>query len=135
MAEYFRFELVSPERLLVSLDVESVVIPGSEGEMTVMARHAPVMTTIKPGVLTLTEAGGRADKFVVFGGFADITPEACTVLAESAVNVADINRADLERRIKNAREDLDDAKDGDGRARAVEYLDQLTTLHGAILPA
>src|SRR5690606_16116904 len=102
MAEAFKFELVSPERLLVSEEVESVIIPGSDGEMTVMARHAPVMTTIKPGVVTVRPVSGAEERYVVFGGFADILPEGCTVLAESAVAVKDIDRADLARRISDA---------------------------------
>ncbi len=69
MAESFTFELVSPERLLVSEQVESVVIPGSEGEMTVMANHAPVMSTIKPGVVTVKTASGKEERFVVFRRF------------------------------------------------------------------
>ncbi|RWH52668.1 MAG: F0F1 ATP synthase subunit epsilon, partial [Mesorhizobium sp.] len=64
MAEAFKFELVSPERLLVSEQVESVVIPGAEGEMTVMAQHAPVMTTIKPGVVTVKTAAGKEERYV-----------------------------------------------------------------------
>jgi F-type H+-transporting ATPase subunit epsilon len=135
MAEAFQFELVSPERLLVSEQVESVVIPGAEGEMTVMARHAPVMTTIKPGVVTVKAASGATERYVVFGGFADILPEGCTLLAESAVAVKDIDRADLARRIQEAREDVSDAKDGDERTKAEQFLEQLTTLEGAILPA
>ncbi|WP_292246285.1 F0F1 ATP synthase subunit epsilon, partial [Mesorhizobium sp.] len=94
MAEAFKFELVSPERLLVSEEVESVVIPGAEGEMTVMALHAPVMTTIKPGVVTVKTVGGKEERYVVFGGFADIVASGCTLLAESAVAVGDIDRAD-----------------------------------------
>ncbi len=85
MAEAFQFELVSPERLLVSEQVEFVVIPGAEGEMTVMANHAPVMTTIKPGVVTVKTAAGATERYCVFGGFADILPTGCTLLAESAV--------------------------------------------------
>ena len=135
MAETFKFELVSPERLLVSEEVASVVIPGTEGEMTVMAQHAPVMTTVKPGVVTVNQAGGGSERYVVFGGFADILPEGCTLLAESAVAVGDIDREDLARRIQEAREDLDDAKDDDSRTRAEQFLHQLTTLEGAILPA
>lgn len=80
MAESFNFELVSPERLLVSADVTAVVIPGTDGEMTVMAQHAPVMTTVKAGVVKLSKADGVEDKFVVFGGFADILPTGCTLL-------------------------------------------------------
>ncbi|SIT57494.1 ATP synthase epsilon chain [Mesorhizobium prunaredense] len=135
MPEAFQFELVSPERLLVSEQVEAVVIPGAEGEMTVMAHHAPVMTTIKPGVVTVKTAEGRAERYVVFGGFADIVPAGCTLLAESAVAVGDIDRADLARRIQEAREDVADAKDDETRSKAEQFLSQLTTLEGAILPA
>lgn len=135
MAESFQFELVSPERLLVSEQVESVVIPGAEGEMTVMANHAPVMTTIKPGVVTLKAASGQEERYVVFGGFADILPAGCTLLAESAVSVKDIDRADITRRIQEAREDVADAKDEATRTKAEQFLNQLTTLEGAILPA
>jgi F-type H+-transporting ATPase subunit epsilon len=135
MAEAFKFELVSPERLLVSEQVESVVIPGAEGEMTVMANHAPVMTTVKPGVVSVRTAAGADARYVVFGGFADILPTGCTLLAESAVAVKDIDRADLARRIQEAKEDLADAKDDDSRTKAEQFLHQLTTLEGAILPA
>ncbi|MER8418537.1 F0F1 ATP synthase subunit epsilon [Mesorhizobium sp. M1329] len=135
MPEAFKFELVSPERLLVSEQVESVVIPGAEGEMTVMAHHAPVMTTIKPGVVTLRTAQGKEERYVVLGGFADIVPAGCTLLAESAVAVGDIDRADLARRIQEAREDAADAKDDQTRSKAEQFLSQLTTLEGAILPA
>jgi F-type H+-transporting ATPase subunit epsilon len=135
MAEAFKFELVSPERLLVSEEVQYVVIPGAEGEMTVMVNHAPVMTTIKPGVVTVRTVDGQDDRYVVFGGFADILPEGCTLLAESAVAVADIDHADVARRIQEAREDVADAKDDQSKTRAEEFLAQLTTLEGAILPA
>ena len=135
MAEAFKFELVSPERLLVSEQVESVVIPGAEGEMTVMAHHAPVMTTIKPGVVTVKTAGGKEERYVVFGGFADILPSGCTLLAESAVAVGDIDRADLARRIQDAKEDAADAKDDQSRSKAEQFLAQLTTLESALLAA
>ena len=132
MAEAFKFELVSPERLLVSEQVESVVIPGSEGEMTVMAKHAPVMTTIKPGVVTVKAVGGKEERFVVFGGFADIVPTGCTLLAESATPVRDIDRAELLRRIQAAKEDVADAKDDQLRSKAEAYLSHLSTLEAAI---
>lgn len=135
MAESFKFELVSPERLLVSEDVESVIVPGAEGEMTVMAKHAPVMTTVKPGVVTVKTAAGKSDRYVVFGGFADILPESCTLLAESATRVDEIDREELARRIQDAREDVSDAKDEAAKTKAEAYLAQLTTLEGAILPA
>lgn len=135
MAQSFKFELVSPERLLVSVQAEAVVIPATEGEMTVMANHAPVMTTIKPGVVAITVAGGKVDRYVVFGGFADILPEGCTLLAESAIHVDQIDRADIARRIQAARDDINGLGDHHARTKAEEYLSQLTTLQGAILPA
>ena len=132
MAEAFKFELVSPERLLVSEEVESVIIPGTDGEMTVMAKHAPVMTTIKPGVVTVRAASGGETRYVVFGGFADILPEGCTLLAESAVAVRDIDRTDLARRIGEAREDVADARDEIARTKAEQYLAHLSTLESAL---
>lgn len=135
MADSFNFELVSPERLLLSATVSEVVIPGTDGEMTVMAHHAPTMTTIKPGVVTVQTSEGQADRFVVFGGFADILPDGCTLLAESAVSVADIDRDDLAQRLQDAKEDLADATSDSDKQKAQEYLDQLTTLNNAIMAA
>lgn len=135
MAQSYKFELVSPEKLLVSEDIDSVVVPGVDGEMTIMANHAPLMTSIRPGVVTVNGATGKTDRYVIFGGFADVMPESCTVLAEASVHVDNIDKADIERRIAEAREDLADAQDDDNRQRAQEFLDQLTTLQGAIIPA
>jgi F-type H+-transporting ATPase subunit epsilon len=135
MAGTFTFELVSPERLLVSEEVSHVVIPGTDGEMTVMAEHAPLMTTIKPGVVTVTTAPGKEDRYVVFGGFADVLPTGCTLLAESAMHVNDIDREEIRARIKDAQDDLNDAEDDEKKAGLAQYLDQLTTLEGAIMPA
>ncbi len=132
MAGSFNFELVSPERLLVSTDVTAVTVPGTDGYFTVMANHAPFMSTLQPGVAEVTQAEGGQEKYVVFGGFIDVTPDSCTLLAESAVRVADIDRADIEKRVANAREDVTDAKDDESRLRASAYLDQLTTLQAAV---
>ncbi len=132
MADSFNFELVSPERLLVSTEVASVVVPGTEGEMTVMAEHAPTMTTIKPGVVTLTGTDGSVDRYVVFGGFADILPTGCTLLAESAVHVNEINESDLEARIEAAREELADVEHHEHRSKLEEYIFQLTDLRGTL---
>ena len=128
----YTFELVSPERLLVSEQVESVVIPGTEGEMTVMANHAPVMATVKPGVVTVKPVSGAEQRYVVFGGFADILPEGCTLLAESAVAIGDINKVDLASRIQDAKDDLADAKTDEERAKAEDFLNHLATLHDAV---
>ncbi len=131
MAQPFKFELVSPERLLVSEEIDSAIIPGTDGEFTVLAKHAPLMTSIRPGVVTVN-VGGKSDRYVIFGGFCDVTPEGCTVLAEAATRVEDIDRDDVETRIQHAREDLADAHDDDARQRTQEYLDQLTTLQAAL---
>ena len=135
MADSFNFELVSPERLLLSGSVTAVVIPASEGEMTVMANHAPTMTTIQPGVVTVTFADGKTDRYVVFGGFADILPTGCTLLAESAVHIDEISRDDIVKRIAAARGELDAAPNDEHRAGIERYIAQLGTVQGTILPA
>src|SRR5262249_62203776 len=104
MADKLSFALVSPERELFHGDVDHVVVPGSEGEFGVSPHHAPVMSVVKPGALRIfDEAGVR--KIFVNGGFADVTPEGLTVLAEDAVDLADVDPAKLEEELKDARED------------------------------
>lgn len=128
MADSFKFELVSPERLLLSASVTEVVLPGSEGEMTVMANHAPTMTTIRPGVLTVKEASGQTQKFVVFGGFADILPSGCTLLAESALPVSDLRKDALAKRVEQAKADLATAKSDDAKTRIAQLISDLGSL-------
>lgn len=128
MAESFNFELVSPEKLLLSESASEVVLPGSDGEMTVMANHAPVMTTIRPGVLTVKSASGQTDRFVVFGGFADILPSGCTVLAESALAVADFNKDMLAKRLELAKVDLANAVSDDAKTRIAQLISDLDSL-------
>jgi F-type H+-transporting ATPase subunit epsilon len=135
MADSFKFELVSPERLLVSEDVQSVVVPGSEGEMTVMAHHAPVMTTLRPGIVTVNTVSGKVDRYVVFGGFADILPEGLTLLAESSSHIDNISHADIAERIEQVRKDLAETTDGHHRTVLEELLHQLTTLGQIVIPA
>jgi F-type H+-transporting ATPase subunit epsilon len=129
MAESFNFELVSPEKLLLSEAVSEVVLPGSEGEMTVMANHAPVMTTIRPGVLTVKGASGQVDRFVVFGGFADILPTGCTVLAESALAVADFSKDLLAKRLEVAKSDLANASGDEAKTRLAQLVSDLDSLN------
>jgi ATP synthase, F1 epsilon subunit (delta in mitochondria) len=135
MANGFKFELVSPEKLLVSAEATAVVIPGSEGDMTVMANHAPTMTSIRPGVIAVTDTSGKTERYVVFGGFADILPEGCTVLAEWAAEAGTVSAADIRVRIEAARKALEEAHGDDGKQKAQEFLDQLTTLEGTVVPA
>jgi F-type H+-transporting ATPase subunit epsilon len=87
---------------------------------------------VKPGVVTVKPVSGVEERYVVFGGFADILPEGCTLLAESATAVKDIDRAEIARRIQDAKEDVSDAKDDQTRHRAEEFLGQLTTLEAAL---
>ena len=126
------FDLVSPERLLISAEVDQVDVPGSEGDFGVFAGHAPVMTTLKPGVLSIVSAGKGAEKFFVRGGFAEVTLQGLTVLAEEAMPLAELDTAALDQRIKNAEEDLTDAKDATARDKAQTTLGQLKELRAAI---
>ena len=135
MAEPFKFELVSPERLLVSEEVQHVVIPGAEGEMTVMANHAPTMTTIKPGVVTVTFADGKKDRYVVFGGFADIVPTGCTLLAESAVPASELTHATLQKRIETTQSEINHAQNDEHKTKLEQFLAELTHLNGVVNPA
>lgn len=131
MAESFQFELVSPERLLLAAPVEQVVVPGSEGQFTVMKGHAPFMTTLRPGVIDIVR-GGQTSRIFVRGGFADANAAGLTVLAEMAIPVEEIDPAQLAREVKNAEEDVADAKDGAARDAAEERLHQLKEVQAAL---
>jgi F-type H+-transporting ATPase subunit epsilon len=126
------FELVSPARLLFSGDVASVQIPGTEGEMTIMPMHAPVLSTLKPGVVTVTKDGGAVEKMFVRGGFAEVNASGLTVLAETAIPLADLDGAALAAQIRNAEDDVADAKSDAARAKATETLDHLRSLAAAM---
>ncbi|HUL07590.1 MAG TPA: F0F1 ATP synthase subunit epsilon [Candidatus Acidoferrum sp.] len=117
MADQIQFELVSPERLLLSEPVEMVVVPGVEGDFGVLPGHAPLVSTVRPGVIAVFEGGKVTQRIYVARGFAEVTPERCTVLAEQATPVAEIDRAAAEDEIRDARDDLGEAKDDAERAR------------------
>ena len=95
-------EIVSPEKLLLSREVEMVVIPASEGEMGVLPNHAPMIVLLRGGTIAIHEGGRVTDRLYVSGGFAEITPERCTVLADEAVPTAELSRAEGERRLSEA---------------------------------
>lgn len=120
----FQFDLVSPERLLFSGDVEQVDVPGVEGDFGVLKDHAPFVTMLRPGILTMFREGGEL-RVVVNGGFAEVGPSGLTVLADMAVPVEDFDTARLAEAIKNTEEDLADAKDDAARdklaLRLAEY--------------
>jgi F-type H+-transporting ATPase subunit epsilon len=126
------FELVSPERLLFSGDVAEVDIPGTDGDMGILPGHAPVLSTLRPGVLTMTKDDGTKERIFVRGGFAEVNPQGLTVLAEVAVPVAELNAGLLAQEVKDAQEDVADAQDDEARRRAQESLDHLLALQSAL---
>ena len=127
----FHFDLVSPEKLLFSGEVEQVDVPGSEGDFGVLAGHAPLMTTLRPGILVLHREGG-ALKVVVNGGFAEVNPAGLTVLADMAVPVEDFDKAVLADEIENTGEAVATAEDGTTRDKLARRLEQLKMLQTAL---
>ena len=99
MAEQLTFELVSPERLLFSTDVEMVVVPGDEGDFGVLAGHAPLVSTVRSGVIDVYESDSISERIFVAGGFAEVVPGRCTVLAEEAINLKEVEKSAVEERI------------------------------------
>lgn len=129
----FQFELVSPEKLLISEEVSHVVVPGVEGEFGVLAHHAPLLSTLKPGVVTVFKTeGGAPEKLFVKGGFADVNPKGLTILADEAVPMAEFDVASLDASIKDAEEDLADADGDTAKLRAQQKLDQLKQFRDAV---
>jgi F-type H+-transporting ATPase subunit epsilon len=132
MADLFKFELVSPEDLLLSQDVQQVLVPGTEGNFTVMPGHAPVLSTMRPGVIDVTDEAGNEERIYVRGGVAEVNPNGLTVLAEEAVPLAELSSDMLAQQIKNAEEDVADATEDEKRRRAQESLDHLRDLQNAL---
>ncbi|HBF60988.1 MAG: F0F1 ATP synthase subunit epsilon [Rhodospirillales bacterium] len=133
MPDLFTFELVSPEKLLFSGEVEQVLVPGAEGDMTVMAKHAPLITTLRPGLLELDFPGGKRQRFFARGGFAEVIPAGLTVLAETAIDLDEMDPAHLTQAISDAEEDVADLS-GDAKDRAeltLEHLRQVQTVLNA----
>ena len=106
MADGLKIEIVSPERLVLSETVTAVTVPGTEGYFTVMADHAPFMTTLRPGFITVNKATGRDEIYFVKGGFADVSLEGLTILAEESVPYAEFDHAELREQIKAAEAEL-----------------------------
>jgi F-type H+-transporting ATPase subunit epsilon len=103
MADTVQFELVSPERILRSEAVEMVVVPGSEGNFGVLPGHAPLMSSVRPGTIEVYRGNVLAERIFVTGGFAEVTAERCTVLADEAVDVAALDRTAVEANIGHPR--------------------------------
>ena len=132
MAEKLSFDLVSPERLLLSDDVDMVVIPGKEGDVGIMAGHAPIMAVLRPGVIDVEDGGQSKERYFVRGGFAEVTAEGLTLLAEHAVPLTDLSAEHLDSEIKNAEEDVEDAQTDEKRQMAQERLDHLRELRKSL---
>lgn len=132
MADKIAFDLVSPDRLLVSTEAEMVVVPGSEGYFGAMAGHQALVSSLRPGIVTVHGDGPTPVRYFVRGGFAEVTAERCTVLAEQAVEVDALDRAALDQQLKDAREDLADATTDDARHRANHLVSQLEELIAAL---
>lgn len=105
----FLLELVSPERLLLSRQVEMATIPAAEGEMGVLPGHSPMIVALRGGVIRVRENGAESERLFVAGGFAEVTPERCTILADEAVAVEALSRAEGERRLAEAEAATGDA--------------------------
>jgi F-type H+-transporting ATPase subunit epsilon len=131
MADTFKFELVSPERLLLSADVEQVLVPGSEGDFTMLPRHAPLLTALRPGLLEIG-AGNERKRYFVRGGFAEVSPSGLIVLAETAIDLVELDRATLDQAIKDAEEDVSDAKDDATRDRSKTKVDHLRQVQATL---
>jgi F-type H+-transporting ATPase subunit epsilon len=121
MPDRFPFELVTPERLLVSTEVEMVVVPGTEGNFGVLAGHSPLISTIRPGTIDLYETRPAiAERIFVVGGIAEVTPERCTVLADEAMAPDSLNRSALEAELQTIEGNLPSLREQVGRATGTE---------------
>jgi F-type H+-transporting ATPase subunit epsilon len=127
----FRFDLVSPEKLLFSGEVNQVDVPGAEGEFGVLAGHAPLVTTLRPGIL-LIHGEGSAQRIVINGGFAEVGANGLTVLADLAVPEDEFDRAVLAGMIKDTEEDAADTRDDWQCDKLTRKLEQLKALQAAL---
>ncbi len=125
MADKVQFELVSPERLLVSREVEMVVVPGSEGDFGVLPDHAPMISTVRPGIIEIHEGGAVTERIFVAGGFAEVTGERCTVLADEATPVKDIDRKAAEAQLATLQSELAGLIKDEERARQEARIEAL----------
>jgi len=130
MADTFRFELVTPERMALSEDVTQVLVPGVEGEFTVLPGHAPVISALRPGVIEVVEPDATRTRIYVKGGFAEVDADRLTVLAERALDVAAMGPDLIARELEIAEADLAAAADDASRLAAASAVERLRTLTG-----
>ena len=130
MADKITFDLVSPEKLLLSKAVDMVTVPGTEGYMGVMAGHASLVSTLRAGMIDMLD-NGQDTRFFIRGGFAEISAAKITVLAEEAIPMSEMDLAQLDQRIVDAQEDEIAAKTDADRARAAQLVDDLKLVKAA----
>lgn len=118
MAGKIAFELVSPEKLLVSTEADMVVVPGGEGDFGVLPGHIPLISTVRPGVIEIYDGQTVRERIMVTGGFAEVTGERCTVLVEEAMPLANVTPQQLDAKLRDAREQVAEARDAHAKATA-----------------
>jgi len=121
-----QFELVSPERLIVSAEVEMVVVPGTGGNFGVLPGHSPLISTIRPGTIDIYQGGAVSERIFIVGGLAEVTPERCTVLADEALAPSDLSRTEIEADLQTIESNLPSLRDHLARAQGTER-DRLAT--------
>ena len=134
MADKILFELVSPARLLVSSRVDMVVVPGAEGDFGALDRHSPMISSVRPGVLDVHDGGKISSRIFVAGGFAEVTEDRVTVLAEEAIPLADLTKAMATTRLQTAKDALADAH-SERERRAADHLMAVAVAMEAAIPA
>jgi len=131
VAEPIAFDLVAPERLLLSTEAEMVTIPGTDGYMGVLKGHEPVITTLRAGMIDVKGMDGSDERYFIRGGFADVSADKVTVLAEEAIPMSELDIAILDQRIKDAEEELAAAQTDAARHKAHDALDNLRMVRAA----
>lgn len=124
----FHFELVAPERLVFSGDVEFVIVPGTEGEFTVLKDHAPIVSALRPGIVVIEETPAAIRRLFVRGGYAEITPSGLTILADNALPLEEIDAQTLDAEIERFEEEMERASTDEARRLVVEKRDHLREL-------
>jgi F-type H+-transporting ATPase subunit epsilon len=131
MADKVQFELVSPEKLLLSEAVDMVVVPGSEGNFGVLPGHSLLISTVRPGVIDVYEGSQIAERIFVSGGFAEVTPERCTVLADEAMPLSALDAATVEAEMRTVEAAIANLRERSARASGDEREAALTELRVA----
>lgn len=132
MADSFKFELVSPQRLVISAHVREVIVPGSEGDFTVLPAHSPVVAMLRPGILRIPGLEGGLDQVYIRGGIADVNPGGLTILAEQAIPLADFHSGVMEQEISAAENALAEAQTEGAKRRATDTLERLQSLRNVL---